>query len=64
MVPQPSSPPQKIVADEATIIGDMDGATTTDPSLDAGHASVNIIKTPPMATLNVSDPHGYFRSTS
>ena len=58
MVPQPSSPTQTNMVDEDTIIGGMDGANTTGPSLDAGQGSVNIIRTPTMATPIVSDPFG------
>lgn len=37
----------------------MDGANTTASVLVAGQESVNVIKTPPMATLNVNDPHRF-----
>ena len=44
------------MADEAAIIGSMDGAGATVSGLEAGQDSANITKTPTMATPNVPSP--------
>ena len=43
-------------ADEAAILGSMDGAGATVSGLAAGQDSTNILKTPTMATSNVPSP--------
>ena len=56
VVPQPSDSNLNIGADEAAILGSMDGAGTTVSGLEAGQDRSNIIKTPTMATSNVPSP--------